>query len=676
MSVISSQTSEKSATCDLMYQTTAVMRTSEKTIWSAWRDRLLGFGGAGGPPSSTGAGSGPVVSVRGLTVAPPRSPEELRDIPASVDRSGGPGNHACGAGDNPPAVRSRRRGRRLHAGQRVTGGAGVGRDVSEAGDNPPALRSRRRGRRLHAGAWVTGGAGVGAGASTQGSGSLAARGSGRRLHAGVGHWRLAGSVDVCCAGDNPPALRSRRRGRRLHAGQRVTGGAGVGAGAPCRGVGHWRRVGRARVAGDSAWARSVRRGRRQGAGGGGGELWEDCGPDSPRGARRRRGPRLTTHRRVASIVVGLVVVVAAACGSDEEPEAAPSALNDDAVTVASFNFPESQVLAEIYSQALEAGGYTVRRALSLGPREFVEPALAGGLVELVPEYAGTALQFLSTGEASPFPDAETTLDALRQVASGRGVTALASAPAQDSNTIVVTRATAEHFGLRSISDLQPIASQLTFGGPPECPTRPLCLQGLESTYGLFFKEFIPLDAGGPLTRQALRGDHVDGRPHVHHRPGHRRRRPGRAAGRPPPPAGRERHPLAPDRGHRALRGRGGAAARRRLGPADDAGPAGAERPAPGRDADGRGGSGLAGPGGSLDERPRAGGHRAGARAGRRARRSRSTSRPRRCRSPSPRRPPSGPVAGAGRRAHRRPCRGASAPAASSGWPAWSSCWCG
>ena len=53
-----------------------------------------------------------------------------------------------------------------------------------------------------------------------------------------------------------------------------------------------------------------------------------------------------------------------------------------------------------------------------------------------------------------------------------------------------------------------IASQLILGGPPECPERPFCLQGLEGTYGLEFKEFSPLDAGGPLTVEALKSGNV------------------------------------------------------------------------------------------------------------------------------------------------------------------------
>jgi len=59
------------------------------------------------------------------------------------------------------------------------------------------------------------------------------------------------------------------------------------------------------------------------------------------------------------------------------------------------------VLAEVYAQALEAGGFRVERALSLGPREFVAAALAAGLVELLPEYAGTAAEFASLQAAEP-----------------------------------------------------------------------------------------------------------------------------------------------------------------------------------------------------------------------------------------------------------------------------------
>jgi osmoprotectant transport system substrate-binding protein len=207
---------------------------------------------------------------------------------------------------------------------------------------------------------------------------------------------------------------------------------------------------------------------------------------------------------IASAVVALV-----ACSSGSGEPKSSGVPNGNRVTVGSFNFAENRLLAELYSQALEGGGVQVRRAFSLGPREFVAPALARGLVDLVPEYAGTAVQFLSLGSVQPGADEGETHLALVQTLEKTPLAALAAAQAQDANTFVVGRAVAERHGLHTLSDVARVAPQLTFGGPPECSTRPFCLAGLERVYGLRFKEVVSLDAGGPLTRQALRDGAVD-----------------------------------------------------------------------------------------------------------------------------------------------------------------------
>jgi glycine betaine/choline ABC-type transport system substrate-binding protein len=56
---------------------------------------------------------------------------------------------------------------------------------------------------------------------------------------------------------------------------------------------------------------------------------------------------------------------------------------------------------------------------------------------------------------------------------------------------------------------EPVASQLTLGGPPECPERPFCIPGLEETYGIEFGDFKPLDVAGPLTIDALESGEID-----------------------------------------------------------------------------------------------------------------------------------------------------------------------
>jgi osmoprotectant transport system substrate-binding protein len=219
--------------------------------------------------------------------------------------------------------------------------------------------------------------------------------------------------------------------------------------------------------------------------------------------------RATPIARSRTLVALIVVVLLSACDGGGSTVSPASRLNDDVITVGSFDFAESIVVAEVYSQGLEAAGYTVQRAFALGPREFVGPALSAGLVEFVPEYAGTAAEFYSLDQAEPTDDVAVAHSELVRAVGNKRLVALAAAPAQDANTFVVTRSTAARLQVQSLSDLQAVADGLTFGGPPECPTRPLCLAGLAATYGLKFREVVSLDAGGPLTRGALRDGLID-----------------------------------------------------------------------------------------------------------------------------------------------------------------------
>jgi osmoprotectant transport system substrate-binding protein len=214
--------------------------------------------------------------------------------------------------------------------------------------------------------------------------------------------------------------------------------------------------------------------------------------------------RRSFRYRAVGAVLG-VALLATACGSGDDA-GGDGTVEGDPIRVASFNFNESTIVAEIYAQGLEANGYQIERQLNLGNREVVKPALESGEIDLVPEYTGTVAGFLGV-ESSADPDA--TWEAARDAWAETGVTLLAYSPAQDKNAYVVTGETAEEFGLSTVSDLQPVAGEMIFGGPPECPERPLCLQGLTDVYGLEFAEFVPLDVGGPITVAALEGGEID-----------------------------------------------------------------------------------------------------------------------------------------------------------------------
>jgi len=213
---------------------------------------------------------------------------------------------------------------------------------------------------------------------------------------------------------------------------------------------------------------------------------------------------MPTLRRARILVAAVALVALPGCGSGSEG----SASGDGAVTVGSFSFSESRTLAEIYAQVLEARGVRVDRAFDLASREVAEPALEQAAVDLLPEYLGTALAFLLP-KGSFLPSRDEAYERLRRAFAAKGVTVLALAAAENKNGFVVTRSTADRLGLRTISDLAPVAGQLVLGGPPECPSRQFCLEGLRETYGLEFRRFEPLDVSGPATVAALEGGEVD-----------------------------------------------------------------------------------------------------------------------------------------------------------------------
>jgi osmoprotectant transport system substrate-binding protein len=211
-------------------------------------------------------------------------------------------------------------------------------------------------------------------------------------------------------------------------------------------------------------------------------------------------------RLLGAAGMAVAVLVLAAAGhvwAGSAPNSKPT------VRVGSTNFTEQLIVAELYGQILEANGYKVERRHNLGSREIVAPAIESGQIDIYPEYLATYLVYLAKDKNSASPDAGATHRALQQALIPRQLTVLDYAPAVDTNGFVVTKDTAGKHKLRRVSDLAPVGKQLVLGGPPECPQRPFCLPGLQSTYGIRFKDFKALDVGGPLTVAALEGKQID-----------------------------------------------------------------------------------------------------------------------------------------------------------------------
>ncbi|MGW5052938.1 glycine betaine ABC transporter substrate-binding protein [Actinokineospora sp. NPDC004072] len=210
-------------------------------------------------------------------------------------------------------------------------------------------------------------------------------------------------------------------------------------------------------------------------------------------------------RALACLAVATAMTVSA-CGGSSDPLSNPTTTTGGspapagAITVGSANFPESTLLAEIYAIALEDKGVTVNRKLNIGSRETYYPGLQDGSIDLIPEYTGVLLNHVNSNAGAT--ESEQVYTELK-AALPPELTVLEKSAAENKDAVVVTRATADEHGLKSIADLAK-RDDVVFGGPPEFQQRPDGIPGLQDKYGLKIKEYKSLDVGGPLTVDALK----------------------------------------------------------------------------------------------------------------------------------------------------------------------------
>jgi len=218
-------------------------------------------------------------------------------------------------------------------------------------------------------------------------------------------------------------------------------------------------------------------------------------------------------RAALAAAVGSVLAVAiAACGGSSNPvtptgsPASGSSAPADTIVIGSANFQESTLLANIYAEALKAKDVKVSTKLNIGAREAYIPGLQDGSIDLIPEYSGVLLQYFDKNATAVSSD--DVYQAL-QSALPANLIVLEQSQAQDKDSVTVTAATAGKYNLTSIADLTGHAGSLVFGGPPEFKTRPDGVPGLKRVYNVTFGQFRTLDAGGPLSVNALKNGQVD-----------------------------------------------------------------------------------------------------------------------------------------------------------------------
>ena len=214
-----------------------------------------------------------------------------------------------------------------------------------------------------------------------------------------------------------------------------------------------------------------------------------------------KGTAGTMRKLIGLTSLGAAALLAlSACGGGTPASQSTAKASSGTVVVGSGNFPENVLLGEIYAQAMQGKGVKVEKKLNIGTREVYFRALKNGELSMLPEYNGALLTYLDPkADASTKDETNTQLKAKLP----KGIVALDSAEAEDKDSVVVTKETAQKDKLATLADLKPVAGKMVFGGPPEFKTRKQGIVGLKSEYGLNFKSFKSLDTAGPITVSAL-----------------------------------------------------------------------------------------------------------------------------------------------------------------------------
>ncbi|WP_396276719.1 glycine betaine ABC transporter substrate-binding protein [Glutamicibacter creatinolyticus] len=209
------------------------------------------------------------------------------------------------------------------------------------------------------------------------------------------------------------------------------------------------------------------------------------------------------RKMIRTGIIGLAAMFAlAGCGSGDPLDSGESSASGkgEPIVIGSQDYYSSEIISEVYAQALEAEGYSVDRQFRIGQREVYVPELESGDIDLFPEYTGPLLQYWE-------PDTEARLsddvyESLKKAAP-EGLRVLEQSPATDQDSYTVTKEFAERWGVETIDDLAKVTEPMTMGANSEAEERPNGPKGLKETYGVDVG-FTPIeDSGGPLTVKAL-----------------------------------------------------------------------------------------------------------------------------------------------------------------------------
>jgi osmoprotectant transport system substrate-binding protein len=220
---------------------------------------------------------------------------------------------------------------------------------------------------------------------------------------------------------------------------------------------------------------------------------------------------MTIKRSLAALGLTITTLVLAACGGGGTADplgssSAPpsgSAGGGAPIVVGAANFTESQVLAEVYAQALKAKGLDASTKPPIGSREVYIKALQDNSIQIVPEYTGNLLLFVDKNATATTQEelANTLPTALQPDNLKIGKVSAAA----DQDVYVVTKEFSQQNNLTSLADLKKVSSNVVLGGPSELAQRAYGPEGLKGVYGATLKQFKPYDSPAVKTKDLLDG---------------------------------------------------------------------------------------------------------------------------------------------------------------------------
>ncbi|HKP71240.1 MAG TPA: ABC transporter permease/substrate-binding protein [Pyrinomonadaceae bacterium] len=215
------------------------------------------------------------------------------------------------------------------------------------------------------------------------------------------------------------------------------------------------------------------------------------------------GEKRSSGRRVMGIAALAVVVLI--IGSAFIP-ALVTTSNSKSVIVASKDFTESVILAEILAQRLERDGVTVVRQLELGGN-LAHDSLLSGAADVYPEYTGTA--YTAILKHQPITDPQRVYEQTRTEYADRFDLAV-SPPLGFANdfAILIRGDVAGSAGLKKISDAVPVSADWQAGFGQDFMSRADGYPGFSKAYGFKFRK-QPREMDLSLTYRALASGELD-----------------------------------------------------------------------------------------------------------------------------------------------------------------------